>query len=142
MTLPADSLVYIKGVTMTFAGIVVAQVGNVLACRTTKQSIFKTSLAANKWILLGIVSQLSILSLLVYVPFLQKLFGTTALGVTDWAFLALLAHSSGYCRRNPKILRPKIIQNSLRTDALSTNYTPLFIESAWVSAGGSVCGSV
>lgn len=90
MTLPADSLVYIKGITMTFAGIVVAQVGNVLACRTTKQSIFKTSLAANKWILLGIVSQLSILSLLVYVPFLQKLFGTTALGVTDWAFLALL----------------------------------------------------
>jgi magnesium-transporting ATPase (P-type) len=90
MTLPADSLVYIKGITMTFAGIVVAQVGNVLACRTTKQSIFKTSLAANKWILLGIVSQLSILSLLVYVPFLQKLFGTTALGVADWAFLALL----------------------------------------------------
>ena len=90
MALPADSLVYIKGITMTFAGIVVAQVGNVLACRTTKQSIFKTSLAANKWILLGIVSQLSILSLLVYVPFLQKLFGTTALGVTDWAFLALL----------------------------------------------------
>jgi potassium/sodium efflux P-type ATPase len=91
MTLPADSLVYVKGITMTFAGIVVAQVGNVLACRTTKQSIFKTSLAANKWILLGIVSQLSILSLLVYVPFLQKLFGTTALGVADWAFLALLA---------------------------------------------------
>lgn len=90
MTLPADSLVYIKGITMTFAGIVVAQVGNVLACRTTKQSIFKTSLATNKWILLGIVSQLSILSLLVYVPFLQKLFGTTALGVADWAFLALL----------------------------------------------------
>jgi magnesium-transporting ATPase (P-type) len=90
MALPADSLVYIKGITMTFAGIVVAQVGNVLACRTTKQSIFKTSLAANKWILLGIVSQLSILSLLVYVPFLQKLFGTTALGVADWAFLALL----------------------------------------------------
>jgi magnesium-transporting ATPase (P-type) len=91
MTLPADSLVYIKGITMTFAGIVVAQVGNVLACRTTKQSIFKTSLAANKWILLGIVSQLSILSLLVYVPFLQKLFGTTALGIADWVFLALLA---------------------------------------------------
>jgi magnesium-transporting ATPase (P-type) len=90
MPLPSDSFVYIKGTTMTFAGIVVAQVGNVLACRTTKQSVFRTSVAANKWILLGVVSQFSILCFLVYVPFLQRLFGTTALNVADWAFLALL----------------------------------------------------
>jgi Ca2+-transporting ATPase len=91
MTLPADSLVYVKGVTMTFAGIVVAQVGNVLACRTSKVSIFRTKLSANKWIVLGIVAQLSILSVIVYVPFMQQFFGTTALGVADWAFLAALA---------------------------------------------------
>jgi magnesium-transporting ATPase (P-type) len=82
---------YIKGVTMTFAGIVVAQVGNVLACRTSKVSIFKSSLSTNKWIILGIVAQLSILSFLVYVPLMQKFFGTTGLNIIDWAFLALLA---------------------------------------------------
>jgi len=86
-----DRLVYLKGTTMTFAGIVVAQVGNVFACRTNKVSIFKTSLRSNKWIWLGIASQLSVLSLIVYVPFLQAFFGTTALGLTDWSFLALLA---------------------------------------------------
>jgi Ca2+-transporting ATPase len=91
MALPSDSPVYIKGVTMTFAGIVVAQVGNVLACRTSKVSIFKTSLSTNKWILLGIAAQLSILSFLVYVPLMQKFFGTTGLSIMDWAFLALLA---------------------------------------------------
>jgi len=91
MALPSDSPVYIKGVTMTFAGIVVAQVGNVLACRTSKVSIFKTKLSANKWILLGIAAQLSILSFLIYVPFVQPFFGTTALGLTDWAYLASLA---------------------------------------------------
>jgi len=89
--LPVDSPVYIKGVTMTFAGIVVAQVGNVLACRTSKVSIFKTKLSTNKWILLGIVAQLSILSFLIYVPLMQSFFGTTALGVEDWLFLASLA---------------------------------------------------
>jgi magnesium-transporting ATPase (P-type) len=88
---PVDSPVYIKGVTMTFAGIVVAQVGNVLACRTSKVSIFKTKLSTNKWILLGIVAQLSILSFLIYVPLMQSFFGTTALGVEDWLFLASLA---------------------------------------------------
>jgi magnesium-transporting ATPase (P-type) len=91
LPLPADSPVYIKGVTMTFAGIVVAQVGNVLACRTSKVSIFKTKLSTNKWILLGIVAQLSILSFLIYVPLMQQFFGTTALGIADWAFLASLA---------------------------------------------------
>lgn len=90
MHLPADSIVYVKGTTMTFAGIVMAQVGNVLACRTSKQSVFKTSLRSNKWIWLGIASQISVLSAIVYIPLLQKLFGTTALTQVDWAFLALL----------------------------------------------------
>jgi calcium-translocating P-type ATPase len=90
-SLASDSPVYIKGVTMTFAGIVVAQAGNVLACRTSKQSIFKTSLKTNKWIIAGIVSQISILAVLVYVPLLQHVFGTTALGVTDWIYLISLA---------------------------------------------------
>jgi potassium/sodium efflux P-type ATPase len=82
---------YAKGTTMTFAGIVIAQVGNVLACRTSKVSILKTSLKSNKWIWLGIASQVTILSAIVYVPPLQNLFGTTVLGPLDWAFLALLA---------------------------------------------------
>ena len=83
--------VYTKGVTMVFAGIVVAQAGNVLASRTSKQSIFKTSLKTNKWIIVGIVSQLSILAVLLYVPLMQKFFGTTALGFTDWIYLISLA---------------------------------------------------
>lgn len=91
MSLPSDSIVYVKGTTMTFAGIVVAQVGNVLACRSSKISIFKTSLSSNKWIWIGIAAQVFILSFLVYVPFLQVLFGTAALGLMDWMFLASLA---------------------------------------------------
>ncbi len=82
---------YLKGVTMMFAGIVVAQAGNVLACRTSKQSIFRTSLKTNKWIIAGIVSQISILAVLIYVPVMQHVFGTTALGFTDWIYLISLA---------------------------------------------------
>jgi Ca2+-transporting ATPase len=89
--LSASSPVYIKGTTMTFAGIVIAQVGNVLASRTSKVSMFKTSLKSNKWIWLGIGAQISIISAMVYIPTMQRLFGTTALGLYDWAILALLA---------------------------------------------------
>jgi magnesium-transporting ATPase (P-type) len=87
MQLAADDPVYIKGVTMMFAGIVLGQVGNVLSCRTSKQSIFKTSIARNQWIIVGIITQVSILSFLVYVPLMQGWFGTTALGITDWLYL-------------------------------------------------------
>ncbi len=91
MQLAANNPVYIKGVTLTFAGIVVAQAGNVLACRTSKQSTFKASLKTNKWIIFGIISQISILSLLVYLPVMQHIFTTTALTLSDWAFLVSLA---------------------------------------------------
>jgi magnesium-transporting ATPase (P-type) len=91
MQLPENSPIYIKGTTMTFAGIVIAQVGNVLACRTSKVSIFKAKHRSNKWIWVGIAAQISIISAMIYVPIMQRLFGTTALGLSDWAFLALLA---------------------------------------------------
>jgi magnesium-transporting ATPase (P-type) len=91
LPLRSDDPVYIKGTTMTFAGIVIAQVGNVMACRTNKASLFKTSPKSNKWIWLGIAAQISIISSLIYVPLMQQVFSTTALGLSDWAFLALLA---------------------------------------------------
>ena len=86
-----NQITYVKGTTMTFAGIVIAQVGNVFASRTSKASVFKTSIKSNKWIWLGIASQITIISALVYVPILQQFFGTTGLGPLDWAFLATLA---------------------------------------------------
>jgi P-type Ca2+ transporter type 2C len=88
--LAADSQLYIHGVTMTFAGIVVAQAGNVLACRTSKQSIFRSSIGKNKWIVWGIIAQLSILAVLIYVPPLQGVFGTTGLTLNDWLYLLAL----------------------------------------------------
>ena len=85
------SVAYRKGTTMTFAGIVIAQVGNVFASRTSKASLFKTSIRSNKWIWVGIASQISIISAMVYIPILQLFFGTAGLALSDWAFLALIA---------------------------------------------------
>ncbi len=86
-----DQVAYVKGTTMTFAGIVIAQVGNVFVSRTSKASVFRTSVKSNKWIWLGIASQITIISAMVYIPILQQFFGTTGLGPLDWAFLFMLA---------------------------------------------------
>lgn len=89
LQLAASDPLYIKGTTMTFAGIAVAQVGSVLVLRAGRSSKPKTSLSDMRWILLGIAGQLSATIAIVYVPFLQTIFGTTSLSLADWAFLFL-----------------------------------------------------
>jgi magnesium-transporting ATPase (P-type) len=103
-----DNIAYVKGTTMTFAGIVIAQVGNVLASRTSKASLFKTSVKSNKWIWLGIASQISIISALVYIPVLQDFFGTTGLGLSDWAFLALIAVAVVFAEEIRKLISRRL----------------------------------
>lgn len=93
MMLDPSNLVYIKGTTMTLAGIVLGQVANVFSCRTNRVSMFRIGLSRNKWILGGIASQIGILSIIIYVPWLQPIFGTTALGALDWGYLLLVTTS-------------------------------------------------
>ncbi len=112
--LAANDPVYIKGVTMTFAGIVVAQAGNVLASRTSKQSIFKTSIRTNKWIVVGIAAQLAILALLIYVPVMNGFFGTTPLNLTDWAYLISLAVIVVFAEEIRKLLSRKLAKKSIK----------------------------
>ncbi|MFH0849126.1 MAG: cation-transporting P-type ATPase [archaeon] len=87
--LAASDPLYVKGTTMTFAGIAVAQVGCVLILRAGRSSTSGTGLSRMKWILLGIAGQLLATIAIVHVPFLQVAFGTSSLALSDWAFLFL-----------------------------------------------------
>jgi Ca2+-transporting ATPase len=91
--LDPSNLVYIKGTTMTFAGIVLGQVANVLSCRTNRVSMFRLGLSRNKWIVLGIAAQVGILATIIYLPLLQPIFGTTALSALDWMYLLMVTVS-------------------------------------------------
>ncbi|MEN4017460.1 MAG: cation-transporting P-type ATPase [Methanobacterium sp.] len=78
---------YIKGTTMVFAGIASAQIGNLIACQTTRTSTFTIGLFKNKWIPIGIVFEITIMLAIVYIPPLQLIFNTTALGINDWLYV-------------------------------------------------------
>jgi len=80
---------HLKAITMVFLGIVVMQIANVFACRSEKYSAFKIGFFNNKLILWGIVFELIFVSLLVYVPFFQRIFNTIALDCKDWAILVV-----------------------------------------------------
>jgi len=75
---------YLRATTITFLGIVTAQIGTVLASRTSKASIFEVGLFSNRWVIIGIAFELALAATLMYVHFLAKFFGLAALGPVEW----------------------------------------------------------
>jgi calcium-translocating P-type ATPase len=87
--LAATGDLYRRATTMTLAGIVAAQVGNVFACRTERESVLRVGLLRNRLVLAGIVVELLVLAALIGVPALRDVFGLAPLGLEEW--LPLLA---------------------------------------------------
>lgn len=91
MELASSGYVYVKATAMCLAGIVAVQIGNVFACRTERESVFKVGLLSNRLILIGIASEIALILMIVYLPAFQRIFHTYPLGVWDWAVLAVFA---------------------------------------------------
>ncbi|MDI6644009.1 MAG: cation-transporting P-type ATPase [Methanobacteriaceae archaeon] len=78
---------YLRATTMVFVGIVCAQIGNILTCQTTRMSSFKLGLFRNKWIIIGILFEVIVTLAIVYIPYLQNIFGTTSLSAIEWLYV-------------------------------------------------------
>ncbi|HLP58610.1 MAG TPA: cation-translocating P-type ATPase C-terminal domain-containing protein, partial [Candidatus Deferrimicrobium sp.] len=76
--------------TMTFVSLVLIQFFKAYNFRSDHYSLLVKPFA-NKWLNLSIIQGLIFLILIVYVPFLQKPFGTYGIRLTDWAIAALMA---------------------------------------------------
>ncbi len=87
MEMASAGTIYLTATTMSLAGIVATQIGNVFACRTERESVFKVGFFKNKLVLWGIASELTIITALVYTPFLQKIFGLAPISLKEWGFL-------------------------------------------------------
>jgi len=74
---------YMKAVTAFFASIVICQVADVLICRTRRQSVFKAGLLKNKVVIWGIIAELTLLSIIVYLPAANTFFGTHSLSLFE-----------------------------------------------------------
>jgi magnesium-transporting ATPase (P-type) len=78
---------YLQATTMVFAGIVACQVGTAFAARTSRASLRSIGVTSNPYLLWGIASELAFTAALIYTPFLQRIFGTAALGPLGLALL-------------------------------------------------------
>jgi magnesium-transporting ATPase (P-type) len=72
---------------MTQAGIVVSQFFNSFAVRTDRVSVFRIGVFSNPPLIAAGAFGLAFVSGVSYVPFLQRVFNTAALRVSDWLIL-------------------------------------------------------
>lgn len=86
-SLPFTDPLYLEATTMVFVGIVTSQIGNLLGCQTTRTSTFKVGVFKNKWVVRGIIFEVAVMLSIVYIPYLQGIFGTTSLGLHQWLYV-------------------------------------------------------
>ncbi|MGK7876588.1 MAG: cation-translocating P-type ATPase [Xenococcaceae cyanobacterium] len=69
--------------TVVFTVLTLSQMGNALAIRSERDSLFHIGLLSNKPLLAAVILTLGLQLAVVYIPFLQRLFVTTALSAGD-----------------------------------------------------------
>jgi len=87
LDLPDSGQIYLAATAMAFAGVVVTQIGNLFTQRATHRSILKVPLFNNRFIWVGIFSEVIITLAVVYLPFMQRFIGTAAFDPKYWLFL-------------------------------------------------------
>jgi len=87
MVLPVNDSLYMRATTACLAGIIISQTGNVFACRSFKESVFRIGLFSNKLILFGIAAELILSAFIIYHPWGNEVFGTAPLGPYVWLLL-------------------------------------------------------
>jgi len=79
---------YLQATTMTWAGIVACQMGAAFAVRTNHASLFEVGVLSNRHLLRGVAFALVFAAVIIYVPPVQSIFKTAALGPRDLLVLA------------------------------------------------------
>jgi calcium-translocating P-type ATPase len=79
---------YVAATAMTFAGITACQIGTAFAARTNRASLRTIGVFTNRPLLWGIAFEIVFAAAVIYLPPLQRLFSTAALGGPEIALLA------------------------------------------------------
>ncbi|MFV2041184.1 MAG: HAD-IC family P-type ATPase, partial [Candidatus Hydrothermarchaeales archaeon] len=80
-----------RAVTMAFTVFVMFQMFNALNCRSEEKSVFKLGLFSNRYVILAIAAAIVLQLAVIYIPLLQRMFGTTPLTLGDLALVTLVS---------------------------------------------------
>jgi Ca2+-transporting ATPase len=73
--------------TMAFGTLSISELIRAYTSRSERYGLLQIGLFSNKWMQYAVVSSLAILLAIIYVPFLQPIFNTVALGRREWSVM-------------------------------------------------------
>ncbi len=82
-----NDMLYLQATTACLTAIIITQIGNVFACRSSKDSIFSIGFFSNKLIFAAIMAEVLLQLFIVYHPFGNKIFGTAPINLPVWLIL-------------------------------------------------------
>ena len=106
-----SSPLYKEATTVTFAGIVLAQIANVFSCRSDRLSVARFGWFSNPLILWGVVIEATLLALITYTPLGNDIFRTAPLPVWIFGPLALGALGLLFAEESRKIIVKRFAQS-------------------------------
>ena len=89
LDLPSEGPIYRSATAMALAAVVATQIGNLFAQRSARVSSLRMGLGHNPLLWWGILSELLVIALIVYVPIFQDVIGTAPFPTVGWAWLLL-----------------------------------------------------
>jgi P-type Ca2+ transporter type 2C len=89
LDLPDEGEVYRSATAMALAMVVATQIGNLFAQRSERVSLFRIGLGGNRLLWWGVLSEIVIILVIVYVPFVQAVIGTAPFPPEGWLWLLL-----------------------------------------------------
>jgi len=79
--LPFTDPLYMNAITAFFTAVIICQIANVFVSRTRRQSILAKGFFSNRMVLLGIVSELTILAFIIFNPLVNTIFNTAPISM-------------------------------------------------------------
>jgi len=93
-----------KAVTMAFTAFVMFQLYNALSCRSQEKTLLRTGLFTNRYLLLALAASFALQLAVIYLPFLQLLFGTVALSARELLIAVTLGASALFVGEMMKVV--------------------------------------
>lgn len=85
--LPTNNILYMQATTACLTAIIITQIGNVFACRSSREPALSIGFFSNKLIFVGIIVELLLQLFIVYHPWGNKIFSTAPISLSVWLLL-------------------------------------------------------
>jgi Ca2+-transporting ATPase len=108
--------------TVAVNAVVVLEIFYVFNCRSLTRSMFQIGVFSNRWVIVGVAGMIALQLLFTYAPFMNQLFSSAPLNVTQWGHILAVGLAGYLIVETEKWLRRRV--REVPPDARGSAYSP------------------